>query len=540
MMQKRLKRFGGILFFCGAMLFFGCQTEELAVSDTGPESGIVHRHIDFEVFSKQFPKQAAKLREQNEKTKKKAQRGGVYDPLNDFTILTDYIFMAERDGETYFTFGISREEQTFTGLENLVLVPDGQGGFSPLLTQYNITESEKNQIAEGGEIQDLESKMAVEPLDGVDFGGVIIPRGDDGCWTMTVSWCEGNLQHPGGFKPDGSDCDEHHEIVVSFGCANEGDMGGAGPAGPGTYPGTSTPGNGTGGGGGTAPGTGNPNQGNPLDGNQDPGTGGPNPNPGGGKKPIITQPVDVNPGPTDPIAEPCAQLKKLTTHLTGGAAVKAAIANVKANVDGYCEHGAQFKKNGTTYSVENLAPVNSGSNADGTMPMKPVAGLYGSIHSHPKICYGMFSFADLYAAYQIAKNGGVAVFQENVSMLTVENPLYPNQPSKNSLYALKITNFQMFEQFLVSEFGFAGFSGTLPENDKDKMDALNKKVDDYLSYEVYNKDLDNLDRAFLKYLDMGNASIALFQANDDITSWSQITLNPTNPSSGPVIKTPCN
>lgn len=105
-MKKQLKRFRSILFLSGAMLFLGCQTEELTVSDTRVESGIVHRHIDFETFSKQFPKPAEKLRKQNEKTSNNMQRGGIYDPLNDFTILTDNIFMAERDGEVYFTFGI--------------------------------------------------------------------------------------------------------------------------------------------------------------------------------------------------------------------------------------------------------------------------------------------------------------------------------------------------------------------------------------------------------------------------------------------------
>lgn len=173
-----------------------------------------------------------------------------------------------------------------------MLVPDGHGGFSPFLTRYDISEGEKNQIYEGLGIPDLATKTSMQPLDGVDFGGVIMPKSDDGCWHLTVSWC-GEDNHEGG-EENGHHCPAHQEIVISFGCGGGSEGGGNSGSGPGTYPGTSTPGNNTGGGGSTAPGTGNPNNGNPLDQNQNPG-GGPNPGTGGGKKPIITGPVYIPP-----------------------------------------------------------------------------------------------------------------------------------------------------------------------------------------------------------------------------------------------------
>ena len=273
----------------------GCQAEEATVSSTNLENHANHRHINFEKFSELFPQPASKILQQNDKSTRALGRNGVYDPVNDFTILTDEIFMAEKDGEIYFTFAITRENGDFSGLENLVLSSDGLGGFTPALAKYAITEAEKDKLERGEIVEDIAQKASIVPLENVDFGGISV-SGKFTCYTLTISWCgEGN--HAGGID-GGHSCPAHQEMTVPLGCDDDG---GSNPGGPGgNYPGTPSPGSGAGGGGGGSapyvpPTNGNPGN-PPSNGPQDPGTG---MNPGGGgsgggpKKPLITHPLYI-------------------------------------------------------------------------------------------------------------------------------------------------------------------------------------------------------------------------------------------------------
>lgn len=168
-MKNSLLQLGKYFFLSGALLFLGCQAEEATVSSTNFENHANHKHISFEKFAALFPQPASKVLQQNDKSARALSRNGVYDPLNDFTILTDEIFMAEKDGEIYFTFAITRESGEFSGLENLVLSSDGLGGFTPALAKYAITEAEKDKLERGEIVEDIAQKVSIAPLENLDF-----------------------------------------------------------------------------------------------------------------------------------------------------------------------------------------------------------------------------------------------------------------------------------------------------------------------------------------------------------------------------------
>lgn len=297
------------------MIIMSCNGDNADESTKELDHSITHRHISFEEFTEKNAEAALGLGKQNEKVAKKImQKDGAYDAENDFTILTDKIFMAENEGGAYYTFQISRENGNFQGLENLILKSDGNGGFSAILSKYTLSDQEIEAVAAGQPIENLNQKTEFKSIETIDFGGIVSSK-ETPCQMFLVSYCSGNNpDHVGGFNPDGTNCPLHAEGIAIVGDCGNGGIGngpgnGNGNPGPGTgVPGDSPDGPGTTPGGTSGPGTSG-------------GTGGPNNNPPG--PPVITTPV------VDQIA---LAKKKFMSSLT---AAQEAYLNQKTGINNY-------------------------------------------------------------------------------------------------------------------------------------------------------------------------------------------------------------
>lgn len=86
--------------------------------------------------------------------------------------IDDVIYMENGSNYHTYTFSIQRTNPLPDApVENLVLTPLPNGGYKGYLVSYDLTEAEKNTIANGGKVE-VNNKSSVTPLDG-DFSSVL-------------------------------------------------------------------------------------------------------------------------------------------------------------------------------------------------------------------------------------------------------------------------------------------------------------------------------------------------------------------------------
>src|SRR5690606_5868299 len=141
----------------------------------------------------------------------------------------------------------------------------------------------------------------------------------------------------------------------------------------------------------------------------------------------------------------------------------------------------------------------------------------GSIHTHPKGTYSIFSWLDLRAL----KNTYSEVnedFSEDVFLIA----LAPN----NITYALKVNNIQMLINKLDSDWNSARGN-----TDEDKEDFLER-----ITADKYKKS-SSLEQAFLDLY--GSYGTSFYKATDaNLTNWKQLELDEDNNET--VKEIPCN
>lgn len=133
-MHKKLKRFGGILFFCGAMLFFGCQTADDFTHEEHSEnpSGITIQQKSFKDF-----KRLPQLTKEVYRNKQRFQgRGGELDTLYNFVIDSSMVKAMMQGNDTYYTMSISRGETNPAYFENLIVSEEAEGNRAFLIKYY--------------------------------------------------------------------------------------------------------------------------------------------------------------------------------------------------------------------------------------------------------------------------------------------------------------------------------------------------------------------------------------------------------------------
>lgn len=92
----------------------------------------------------------------------------IYDSLNDFTIDTDKIVLAEKEGTIWLTFPIERNYET-EKTENLVLKSETNGSYMPFLIEYSFGIEDKEKVENGERVLDLETKTGVKLLNELDI-----------------------------------------------------------------------------------------------------------------------------------------------------------------------------------------------------------------------------------------------------------------------------------------------------------------------------------------------------------------------------------
>ena len=140
------------------LVFFGCQTEELAIENQSSSNYSIKK-INMEEFEKRFK---AVTTFNKFKSKENYANSRPLD-VEGFTIETDEIVFIEKGDYHSYTFPIIREEEN--GLvENLLFSYELDGTYKIFLVKYNLNEQEKNDIINKIPI-DVSSKTEIEEIE---------------------------------------------------------------------------------------------------------------------------------------------------------------------------------------------------------------------------------------------------------------------------------------------------------------------------------------------------------------------------------------
>lgn len=505
-MKQKFRLLKRSMVFC-ALAFLSCQDDfpDQIGNDTHAHSK--HTYLDFETFSQQFPETASKVRTQNDKTNEHLQRG-VYDPENDFTIETDKVFVGKNEGGTYLTFAVNRESTSFEGIENLVLKSDNQGGYIPMLTKYDISAEEKNELLIGGEISNLESKFSVEMLENVNFGQDLTIAGKYECSSFMVGFCEnGIISHGGGYEDNETRCRGYKEKFITA-C---GDSDGGGSMGGGSSGGSSSP---------STPNTGN-SPGQSSGGGGNPGTG--NYNPNGPSIPVITTPLPGEEVEVQ-IVDPCVKLKEKASNLVFNnkvAQLKSPNVYALDHEKGFVETLSPYKKSMYT-NVEGTAMSNNIS-----IPRSMNA--IGIVHVHNND----------YVNQQGTLVNTIKILspEDVLSLINFQNNAIAQGVSYSDAYVEMLSSEGHFVIRLLEPVDSNFFTNL--QFIKFNREYNNKAVKMIEDGNFNSENLQKMLLGFLKEYGLENKVALYIATNDAVTQWSRLTLNPQNPNNLP-IKTPCN
>jgi uncharacterized membrane protein YgcG len=392
----------------------------------------------------------------------------------DFTIVDVPIKVATADNLTSYTMLITREDQSNSYFENLVIQEDVDNNKQAVILKYKPIEVSE-EIAHDSFDFTGTIEMQKIALNTNSFGYT----GTDVC---TVTWimCDKyGTEHVAGPR-----CTQTYTKTMKVFCDT----------------GTPTGGNNSGGSGGDG-GAGSSSGGSGGDG------GGP-----GSVIPdeeVVTSPITpglVSPNGQVIAKKPCQELNKLTNL----AANKAALNNLKAKTGLDKENGYNQTKNPLTGILN--SPVQCQANPANPNEILMPTGLafIGAFHTHPIDSDGwvpMFSDGDLLYLFMVAQrhnnNGQPKDYSEYFLTLTVPE----------GTFAIKIKDWVKFSKAM---------NNTKYWNSKKELTALRRKYDNRVPTDNiigFKKDL--LDT--FKDLDMG---AGLYEANTDFSGWTEVTLNP--------------
>lgn len=273
-------------------------------------------------------------------------------------------------------------------------------------------------------------------------------------------------------------------IVIDWGCVDSYNNTGGGGTGSGT--------------GGTGSGTGS-------------GTGGSGSGSGAGSNsggPILTSPVGGGGALSDEniLETPCSQLKKLTNT----ASIKLALKNLK---DNHLNTNSEFGYSVSTFNNStSIAPptVIQASTSNPHEIVLPSGGnIIGALHVHTINGSLMFSAADI-------RSLCVMAFANSNDLDC--STFFVTLTTNDGTFALKIDD---FSALLIAMKGeqYANF-----KNDLDK--------------EYKSEDLPHTSVAFqkvlLKVMQNNNVGVSLYKASDDLSAWSKLSLDPTDPNNDPI------
>lgn len=156
------------------MITFG-RSEERDFLENHNINKFTMRDISYDEFSKNngAMRTFSAIRDKQEARKNSRV---IYDPINDFYIETNNVTVAEKDGQFYYTFLISRDSIS-SKTENLVLKGDGNGEFIPLIFEYLLSESDKANIINGQPVENISDKTVIKKPEEIGLEGIVESAG---------------------------------------------------------------------------------------------------------------------------------------------------------------------------------------------------------------------------------------------------------------------------------------------------------------------------------------------------------------------------
>jgi hypothetical protein len=422
--------------FC-VLLFFSCTEEKDYIEKSSSGS---FKKISFEEFQKNTnAMRTFNVIETKTKMAKSSQRI-IFDSINNFSIDTDKIIIAEKDGKICYTILIERPYATSI-TENLVLKEVENGLYIPFILEYDFNDLDKEKAYNLEFIPDLNSKLTILKPEVLDLDDFVETNNVVGqCTYVYVLYCTCN-QHSGDLT--GCEC---IGLNVSQQCDNGGgnDFGNTtssdGPIGIGAS-----------GGGGGSTNSGSPNPNNPPPPN----------NNTANQNQIITLPL-VDLEEEVELTPPCAELNVKSNETEFNEKLHYLKKDSVLNLD--YEKG--FLESRDFSNTQNLnQPVyitKSGSPMNRTIDILPSDNCVGYMHSHNNNYYApgisglqitvkMFSYSDLYSLFNtkelaisknlpISETFGIMVSSAGTYALKFLNSSVPNLTDYQKSFAKRAFN----------------------------------------------------------------------------------------------------
>lgn len=540
----------GILLFGISAIVTGCLKDddfaEAEVSQEQQENGISVRTIyRDEIFNN--PKIATQLNNgalnlQPNTIDNTSSARVVYNSNYQFYVDTDKASYIENGNYNSYTFAVTRDEDN--GLvENLLLSLQDDGSYLPVLMSYNISEIEKELLANNEEV-DLEGKITCNVLQDLDIASSILGRfsvsgnGAD-CTDVTTeveNYCNdanGNTIRNNGDLGNG--CVDNYTtqtvitVTIDFACLSGGGTNSPSIGNPslGGPKGNSGSGGGGSGGGATGVPPRNPIPSNPTPNNPTPD----NPNDpqapsttiGGGN---LTTPL-VDEEDTQVFETPCTTLKDLLKTDNLSANIKPVIQSLWHKRYAKKEWYQQFEKkfvDGNYKTYKQPGGIQEGISIN-KCEIDIGGFIIGVIHLHPYKTQPMFSWQDLRSMRNLY-NEATPFLRKDVFSIIVG--------IEGSVYALKINDYEAFNAKINSDWDTAKGN-----NDDRKIYNLNKEIQ--RKYKLST----NLERTFLQEFE--NYGVSLYKAtgnlltpsSSNLSNFKKLELEDDSTSSN-VIPVPCN
>lgn len=436
----------------------------------------------------------------------------VYNSDYDFTINTDYAKVIEINGLKNYTFGVYRSEENGL-LENLLLEQQADSTFKVSLVQYNITESEKNSLI-NREIIDAEDKITFIALD--DISDTIFSKVNSDAETCTVysyEWSQGSSCASGNHEvsdggwsatnPNGCHYwGNPNQMATSGGyflTASESVCGSSG----------STPG--------------------PINPSGSPSGGGQGGNSGGGNYvPPTTTPVLCPKCPEieeDGLARECS---KINRQLSKFPSLRQDLINLKAQTSASMEHGIFIDDTATSSTLNPSQPIPQlpdGSVQPNTNPVNDYVMMAHTHNSPSSSTYSVPSWEDLTSIADLTLNGHIDVSEFVFYLFTADG----------TSYAITINDASDLADFFLdpSDPNLNNPNDPNYNENRNKIAELARaRVKYYYNKPPiiqenstdYNQDLIHF-LTLLKEADMG---LSVFEIDNNITTFTEVTLNNTN------------
>ncbi len=506
-MKQKLNQIKLLLFSFIAIAFLSCEKD--LYEDAISNDKTIIREIKFNELYKEQKFKNLLEKVSNNKTASK----NFFEDNEDFILSDQNVKVIETDSITSYTILIKRKNiKDDSYFENLVIQKDIFNNESACIIKYVPdeirTDVPHNSFSFTGKI--IKSKYQIKSSNKSSFSR----DAQSGC-SIEVLMCYESWSGGAGHSHTAtSDCKNIQYLyvrTVEVLCADGGSSGG-GDTPPSSGSPLPPPDMGGGGGGsGDSPDDGYPPGDNPN----------PQPNPSqhglvDADGNILTSPVMPDPI----IGDPCGKLSKLTNTI----ATKNALQSLKSDTNLSSEKGFSVTKNSGSDQYNNPTPAQADLKKPNEIVMPVGGNNIGSFHTHPTDQDGwfpMFSDGDLNYLFFVASrhnnDGNPKDYSEYFLTLTVPE----------GTFAIKIKN---WAEFAINR------NNRTHWNSRGELQISRKKYDKRKAtdnIEVFKKDLLEI----LKKLNMG---VGLYEANADLSSWSEVVLDPIDPKNNPTNNNPCN